>query len=165
MTNAAHQVALQVAYQISEDFTGRTDAELFWALDRFDWDRHTLTGDAAEQRTAATQRLALELDRRNVPVRDPALPSTYITDESPEPMKPNCVFDIVRPDEVAECWDGVTDDLYRALWACVNDYKAPRPEVSEEPCIGMDSVADFWDRFTDADKAALNALAAERGDF
>lgn len=160
-----HRLTLQVAYQISEDFTGRTNAELFWALDRFDWDRHTLIGDAAEQRSEATQRIAIELDRRNVPVRNPALPSTYITDDKPEPMKPNSAFQIIRPDEVAECWDGVGDDLYRALWACVNDYKAPSPEVSEEPCYGLDCVADFWDRFTDAQKAALNALADERGDY
>jgi len=69
-------------------------------------------------------------------------------------------FETIRPDEVAECWDGVDADLYRALWACVNSYKAPRPEESEEPCYGMDSVEDFWDRFTDAEKVTLNALAA-----
>ena len=69
-------------------------------------------------------------------------------------------FRLIRPDEVAECWDGVTEvpGLYRALWDCVADYKAPSPEESEEPCIGLDSVADFWDRFSDAHKEALNRL-------
>jgi hypothetical protein len=75
-------------------------------------------------------------------------------------MKPHQTFDIVRPDEVAECWDGIGTDLYRSLWACVNSYKAPSPEESEEPCYGMDCVADFWDRFTDDEKAALNEAAA-----
>lgn len=76
-------------------------------------------------------------------------------------MKPHPTFEIARPDEVAECWDGIfaVPGLYEALWACVEDYKAPRPEVSEEPCYGMDCVADFWDRFSDDHKAALNAAA------
>lgn len=59
-------------------------------------------------------------------------------------------FGITRPDEAAECWDGVlaVPGLYEALWSCVGAYKAPRPEVSEEPCHGMDSIADFWDQFS-----------------
>lgn len=77
-------------------------------------------------------------------------------------LKPHVALTVVRPDEVAECWDGIFDvpGLYAALWDCVGDYKAPSPEVSEEPCIGMDSVSDFWDRFSDDHKEALNAAAA-----
>lgn len=76
-------------------------------------------------------------------------------------IAPHEFFEIVRPDTVAECWDGVlaADDLYEALWGCVGSYEAPSPEESEEPCHGMDSVADFWDRFTPAQQEALNALA------
>jgi len=78
-------------------------------------------------------------------------------------MKPHPSFEIVRPDEVAECYDGVlaVPGLYEALWACVVLYNAPRPEVSEEPCYGMDCVQDFWDRFSDDHKAALNEIAAK----
>jgi hypothetical protein len=80
-------------------------------------------------------------------------------------MKPHSYFKTIRPDEVAECWDGIlaVPGLYEALWACVGDYKAPSPEVSEEPCYGMDTVAGFWDRFSDEHKAALNE-AAEAAD-
>ena len=76
-------------------------------------------------------------------------------------MAPHSYFDTIRPDEVAECWDGVdkTPGLYNALWACVADYKAPSPEESEEPCIGLDTVADFWDRFSPDQQEALNTLA------
>ena len=74
-------------------------------------------------------------------------------------IQPHDAFTIVRPDEVAECWDGIDADLYRLLWGFVNDYKAPSPEVSEEPCYGMDCVADFWDRIPDEAKLALNAAA------
>lgn len=71
-------------------------------------------------------------------------------------------LEIARPDEVAECWEGIfaVPGLYEALWACTEAYKAPRPEVSEEPCHGMDCVADFWDTFSDDHKVALNAAAA-----
>lgn len=71
-------------------------------------------------------------------------------------------FGIIRPDEVAECWDGViaVDGLYEALWSCVEKYKAPRPEVSEEPCYGMDSVASFWDTFSEVHQGELVRLAA-----
>lgn len=76
-------------------------------------------------------------------------------------MKPHPSFEIVRPDEVAECWDGViaVPGLYEALWGCVGHYTAPPPEVSEEPCHGMDCVADFWDRL-EGFHEALNDLAA-----
>lgn len=29
--------------------------------------------------------------------------------------EPNPTFEIIRADEVAECWDGVSETLYRAL--------------------------------------------------
>lgn len=74
-------------------------------------------------------------------------------------IEPHPVLEIVRPDEVAECWDGVPSHLIGKLWACVEGYKAPRPEESEEPCYGMDCVADFWDNFNRDEKLLLNELA------
>lgn len=75
-------------------------------------------------------------------------------------IKPHSWFDMIRPDEVAECWEGVLDaGLYEPLWDCVESYKAPSPEDSEEPCYGMDCVADFWDRFTPEQQLDLNRLA------
>jgi hypothetical protein len=76
-------------------------------------------------------------------------------------VKPHAAFNVVRPDEVAECWNGVlaSGDLYETLWACVNSYTAPKPEESEEPCWGMDCVADFWDRFSPDQQEQLNQLA------
>jgi hypothetical protein len=80
-------------------------------------------------------------------------------------ITPNSWFQMIRPDEVAECWDGVLRlGLYEPLWACVDHYSAPSPEESEEPCHGMDCVADFWDRFTPQQQQLLNALA-DRNDL
>jgi hypothetical protein len=72
-------------------------------------------------------------------------------------------FGFTRPDEAAECWDGVTevDGLYQALWACVPKYEAPAPEFSEEPCYGMDSIARFWGEFSPEHQAALVRLDDE----
>ena len=75
-------------------------------------------------------------------------------------ITPHDWFDMIRPDEVAECWEGVLDaGLYEPLWACVKGYKAPSPEDSEEPCYGMDCVIDFWDQFTPEQQQLLNDLA------
>ena len=75
-------------------------------------------------------------------------------------ITPHIAFDVIRPDEVAECWEGVDEaGLYEPLWDCVGSYIAPRPEESEEPCYGMDCVSGFWDRFTPEQQAALNQLA------
>jgi hypothetical protein len=75
-------------------------------------------------------------------------------------MTDRSAFEFIRPDEFAECTNGVLacGDLYERLWACVPDYKAPRPEVSEEPCYGMDSLAHFWDRFTAEEQATIIRL-------
>jgi hypothetical protein len=64
----------------------------------------------------------------------------------------------MRPDEFAECVDGVPDNLYRKLWSLVEQYKAPSPEVSEEPCYGMDTLNDFWDEFTSDEQNLLELL-------
>lgn len=74
-------------------------------------------------------------------------------------LKPDAAFRVIRPDEVAECWEGVSSKLYGSLWACVRLYKRPKPEKSEEPCHGMDCVADFWDQFSPEEQALLNNLA------
>jgi hypothetical protein len=80
-------------------------------------------------------------------------------------IRPHAAFNIIRPDEVAECWEGVlAAGLYQPLWDCVNDYTAPSPEMSEEPCWGMDCVADFWDRFSPEQQHQLNQLA-ERHEY
>ena len=69
-------------------------------------------------------------------------------------------FDIIRPDEFAECRDGVSavPGLYEKLWSFVQDYKAPSPEESEEPCYGRDSLAGFWDRLSPEEQAAIEAI-------
>lgn len=77
MDHSSRQLTLQVAYQISEEVGDRSVRELFWAMDRFYHDLHEIDEHAADQRSEATQRCAVELDRRGVPVRDPRLPPLF----------------------------------------------------------------------------------------
>lgn len=70
------QFDLEMAYRFSEEVGERDVKTLFWAVDRLNFDK-AKTECAQTQRFEATQRIALELDRRGVPVRDPRLPSSY----------------------------------------------------------------------------------------
>lgn len=65
----------------------------------------------------------------------------------------------LRPDEVAECWDGVTKvpGLYEALWGFM---KAVRPIPNREDTgpadhIGYGNLAQFWDQLSPEHQAAL----------
>ena len=79
--------------------------------------------------------------------------------------KPHALLKTMRPDEVAECIDGVTEDLYRKLWACMSKIK---PNKTEDNPSGLNYpgevnsdmvVAKFWKDFDNDDKATLNRLA------
>ena len=91
------------------------------------------------------------------------------------------------PDEVAESWGGVEPELYTKLWSLTNLYDKPRykeyvwadGERSAEPILSeikygeviptehlfpdslqtLNTVAGFWDKFTDEEKILLNDLA------
>lgn len=79
-------------------------------------------------------------------------------------IKPNETFNYYTPDEVAECWDGVysAGNLYETLWDCVKDYdKFDREDCGPHDVIGVNSVAKFWNRFTEEQQTKLNELAKQ----
>lgn len=67
---------LEMAYRYSEEVDRHDAKTLFWAMDRFQYDR-AKTDCGQQQRFDARQRIAAELDRRNIPLRNPSLPSSY----------------------------------------------------------------------------------------
>lgn len=82
-------------------------------------------------------------------------------------MKPDILFEIWRPDQVAECLDGVVGaSLYMPLWNLVEDYPDQRsPEEMESPDAMMSNcLAQFWDRFTEEQQVKLNELAVRHTD-
>ena len=59
-------------------------------------------------------------------------------------IKPNTIFEFWTVDEVAECMDGIGDDLHKSLWNKVSQ----RVPVSE-----------LWDLFTKEEQLELNKTA------
>jgi hypothetical protein len=79
-------------------------------------------------------------------------------------IKPHVSFTVSRPDEVAECFEGVGPDLYTALWDLVGLYPDKRtPEEMEEPVYGgKNSLAKLWKHLAPEHQVKLNELAKAR---
>tara|TARA_A100001515_G_scaffold76559_1_gene60822 strand:+ start:452 stop:652 length:201 start_codon:yes stop_codon:yes gene_type:complete len=59
-------------------------------------------------------------------------------------IKPDTIFEFWTVDEVAECMDGISDNLYKSLW----NKASQRVNVSE-----------LWDQFTEDEQLELNKSA------
>jgi hypothetical protein len=59
-------------------------------------------------------------------------------------IKPDTIFECWTVDEVAECMDGISDNLYKSLW----NKASQRVNVSE-----------LWDQFTEDEQLELNKSA------
>jgi hypothetical protein len=81
-------------------------------------------------------------------------------------VKPHTALKYITPDEVAECWEGVDEELYSALWACVPKYDNKWRENIEDmgpyDVIGVNSVSKFWSSFSMHHKRQLNNLATRQ---
>ena len=77
----------------------------------------------------------------------------------PTAIAPHSLFNVWSPDTVAECLEGVPSELYRRIWNdIVPQYDGkPRSEVPDD--FDTRCLALYWEQFTDAERATLNALA------
>lgn len=75
-------------------------------------------------------------------------------------IEPHPFLKLTRPDEIAECWEGVSTDLYRRLWESLKGLPAYHGETPPEP--DAHDLVKVWDFFTDAEKEELNRLAAKQ---
>jgi hypothetical protein len=71
----------------------------------------------------------------------------------------------VTLDEFAECFDGVTKELYRKLWETMPDDKdiPPRgewPEPDSSDRVAR-SLKKHWGKFTPEEQALINKIAAQ----
>lgn len=78
-------------------------------------------------------------------------------------IKPNPTLEYYRPDEIAECFDGVSDDLYQVLWNSIDDMQPMSDFIDiEDSCpqdaIGINSVVSIWDQFTEDEQRQLNQI-------
>lgn len=75
----------------------------------------------------------------------------------------------LRPDEVAECWEGIASgsSLYTALWNLMNDIPSDRANIEDrgpEPAHGRMALASprNWRRLSLEHRRELNRLAVAK---
>jgi hypothetical protein len=77
-------------------------------------------------------------------------------------IQPHSVFECMRADEVAECWDGVPEALYVKLWNDVVPRQKPVPNREDSgpfDHVGHENLAAHWDKLTTDEQSLLNQLA------
>ena len=73
---------------------------------------------------------------------------------------PHDLFDVWSPDDVAECMDGVSDDLYRRLWSLTKEVPSLTAEDETPDCQFKRALAHVWHHLTEREQVELNMLAA-----
>tara|TARA_B100000287_G_scaffold382813_1_gene388199 strand:- start:834 stop:1322 length:489 start_codon:yes stop_codon:yes gene_type:complete len=68
-------------------------------------------------------------------------------------------LNLMTPDEIAECYDGVSDELARRLWASTEQLPMDA-EGAEEPVAykEINSITEVWDFFTEEEKFQINRI-------
>ena len=80
-------------------------------------------------------------------------------------IKPHQALELSRADEVAECWDGIGEELYAKLWNEIVSLQKPIPNLEDSgphDHIGFESLASHWHILTEAEQVYLNSLAVKR---
>ena len=74
-------------------------------------------------------------------------------------VKPNEIFKVWSPDDVAECLSGIPDTIYRKIWnEIVPLYN--KEDIGEwNDCFSSYSLTKYWDHFTEEEQKTLNRLA------
>ncbi len=79
-------------------------------------------------------------------------------------IEPHHSLHVWRADEIAECWHGVPDGLYNALWNKIVACQTRIPQDILEDSgpgdhVGRENVAMFWDKLAPDEQALLNLIA------
>ena len=77
-------------------------------------------------------------------------------------VRPHKCFEVYRADEVAECWDGVPDALYKTLWGVIVPNQKDIPNLEDNgpgDVVGWECLASHWARLTEDEQRELNKLA------
>jgi hypothetical protein len=80
-------------------------------------------------------------------------------------MKPHAMFETTRADEVAECWDGIPEDLYIKLWNVIVPKQKEIPNLEDSgphDHIGFENLAAHWNDLTEDEQRLLNDLAKKQ---
>ena len=79
--------------------------------------------------------------------------------------KPHELFSYNRADEIAECWGGIPEELYRKLWNDIVPLQKKIPNLEDSgphDHVGYENLAAHWSVLTETEQALLNALAVQR---
>lgn len=70
-------------------------------------------------------------------------------------------LNLMTPDEIAECYDGVSNELSRRLWASTEQLPMDA-EGAEEPVFyrEVNSITEVWDFFTEEEKIQINRIVS-----
>lgn len=72
---------------------------------------------------------------------------------------PHDLFDVWSPDDVAECLDGLPDDLYRRLWSLTSEVPSLTASDETPDCQFKRALANVWHHLTEREQVELNVLA------
>jgi len=75
-------------------------------------------------------------------------------------IKPDYLFEVWSPDDVAECIDGVNATLYARLWSLVPLLPRMTSDDETPDCQFKRALSVVWHHLTPAEQVQLNALAA-----
>lgn len=79
-------------------------------------------------------------------------------------IEPHPSLTHIRADEIAECWDGVPEELYSKLWNTIVPLQSAIPNLEDSgpyDHVGHENVASHWHHLTEDEQKLLNELAAK----
>ena len=82
-------------------------------------------------------------------------------------VKPLPEADFISPDSIAECFDGVSDELYRRLWASLEVQPDPLDSFECDDIVHWkerNSIVHVWDFFTEEEQVEVNRLIKKEED-
>lgn len=74
---------------------------------------------------------------------------------------PVTLFTVWSPDDVAECLDGVSDDMYARLWELTAQVPSLTADDETPDCQFKRALSAVWHLLTPAEQVELNLLAAK----
>lgn len=73
----------------------------------------------------------------------------------------------VSADTIAECYEGVSDELCKRLWASLDAQPDPLDSFECDDIVHWkerNAIANTWDFFTDEEKIEINQIIKENND-
>lgn len=79
----------------------------------------------------------------------------------PRSFRPHPLFSVWSPDQVAECLEGVPQELYGKIWNEIVPLYANQPHSEVPDDFSRRCLKKYWTKFTLKEQIALNILAVK----